>query len=626
MLGEWSGASIEPGGGKPDPDVWSPVEVPGRPAAFADAEAVAYRTEFDDPRDPDDRLAVLELQGLYAHARVWLNDQLIGSHETYFRPFRFSFDPEEHNELVVECRRPEDRFGGVHDTDLLPAADCVPGIWWGATVETHPGVYIYDLDARPRLVEGEAAIDVRATVEATEPVDDRLTFSLRPEGEFQSRGMMDRASVEARAGERTTVEHTIEVRDPSLWWPRELGPQHRYAVRAKLDDVTRSVTTGLCSITRGEGGLLVNGQRLPARGVNLLDATPEDVDDAIETNANFVRVHAHAASQDVYERCNEAGLLVWQDLPLTGPASFGVERGRDVASALLDSYDRHPCLAAFGVHDDPIELLDEPLGGGFLDRQRLRWRAWRTDYDHGPAETVAGELPDDRPVFPVVGSLGSAPDAATLYPGWDHGDASHIEWLCETYSLGDVVAEFGAGALGSDDPEELAGFDREKHDAHADGDSEESQRYQARVLKRVAEALRRREATMLAACALRDTGDAGMGILQRDGTPKRGRDALAAAYEPLQATLDDPTAGASSAVTVVNDTGEDHEGTLIWSTAGTADSGNGEDADSESAETEFAVEAHDTEPVTTVSIPGDADEVTLTLSVGDVVVENGYYL
>jgi len=614
MLGEWTGAAVEPGDGKPTPDVWTPVDVPGRPAAFAATDCVAYRTAFDDPRSGDDDRAVLELRGLYAHARVWLNDEMVGSHDEYVRPFRVSFEPEETNEVVVECRDPQDRFGGIHDTDLVPEEDSVPGIWWGADVETHPGTFIYDLEAHPRIREGEAEIEVRAVIETDEPLDDRLTLSLRPEGEFQARGMMDRASVEAGAGERVTVDHTIDVHDPSLWWPRELGPQHRYTVRAKLDDVSRSVTTGLCSIARGENGLLVNGERLPARGFNLLSATAEDVERAREANANIVRVHAHVAPTEVYEACNEAGLLLWQDLPLTGPGGFGVGRGQDVATAIARTYDCHPCLAAFTVHDDPVAGFDEPVGSGFLDRLRLRWRLWQTSYDRGPAENVAAELPDDLPVFPVAGPLGTAPDAATLYPGWDYGEPEDIDWVLDTYPVGDVVAEFGAGALGRDEPAELAGFDRAKHDAHVEGDHEDSQAYQARVLKRVTETLRRQDATMLAAYALRDTGDAGTGVLERDGTEKTGYRAALTSFEPVQAMLADPLAGVTTDVIVVNDTPEDVSGTVEW------DDGESDD------EIDAEVAAHTTETVGSAAISADSDSVSLALDLDDRVVENMYRL
>jgi hypothetical protein len=612
MLGEWSGASVEPGPERPEPDVWTPLDGLGSPPAFSGADAVAYRTQFDDPRSPADDRAVLELRGLYAHARVWLNDDLVGEHDAYFRPLRVTFEPAETNELVVECRAPEDRFGGRHDTDAVPADDAVPGIWWGADCEPLPGTAIVDLDATPHLVDGAAEIDVRAVVETDEPLDDRITFSLRPEGEFQSRGMMDRAAVEADAGERVVVEHTIEVRDPSLWWPAELGPQHRYTVRAKLNDDTATITTGLRSITRDEDGLLVNGERVRARGFVCDVATREDVDRALDANANLVRMHAHAPPHEVYEACSEAGLLVWQDLPLTGPGDFDVERGTEVAGDLLSAYGHHPCLGAVGIVDDPVEPFGDVLGSGALDRLRLRWRAWRTSYDHGPAETVAGEFPDDLPVFPVAGRLGCDPDAAHLYPGWHYGRASDVEWLCDRYDLDEVVGAFGAAALGSDEPADLAGFDRETHDVHVAGDDPAaSQRYQAQVTKRVAEALRRRQASIHAVDALRDTGDAGMGVLERDGTEKRAYEAVAAAFEPVQATLADPTPG-SSPVVVVNDTGERVSGTVT--------------VEGDDTELDVSVDAHETATAGDVSVPADADALTLALATETGTVANHYYI
>jgi beta-mannosidase len=612
MLGEWTGTSVESGAGKPEPDVWTPVEIPGRPQVFADADAAAYRSVFDDPRSGDEERAVVELQGLFAHARIWLNGDLVGEHDAYFRPFRHSFEPQERNELIVECRPPEDRFGGVHDTDLVTEADRIPGIWWDATVETHPGTYIYELDVHPRLVDGDAQIDVRAVVETDTDLDDRVTFSLRPEGEFQSRGMMDRAAVEADAGERTVVEHTIDVRDPSLWWPRGHGPQHRYAVRAKIGDATRSAVTGLCSVDRDADGLLVNGDRVPGRGVTLLSATPDDIDRAVEANATFVRMHAHAPDPAVYEACNEAGLLVWQDLPLTGSGAFDAERGRDLAATLDRTYGRHPSLFAYSVHDDPLDLFPNPLGSGTLDRLRMRWRTWRASYDRGPAESAAAGFPDDRLVFPVVGALGSGADAPTLYPGWDYGEADDVAWLLDTFEVGGVVGEFGAGAFGAVMPSDEPAFDRAKHDAHVDGGTDASQAYQARVLKRVAEALRRRDTPLFAAHTLRDAAQAGMGIVERDGDPKTGYEALRRAYEPVQATLVAPAPGDVTPLTVVNDGPDRVSGTVEWA------------AGDDGGEVEVGVDAHDTATPDSIPIPADAESATLSLSLPDRVVENTY--
>jgi hypothetical protein len=616
MLTEWRGAAVDPGGGKPTSTAWEAVAVPGRPDAFAGADCVAYRTTFPDPRDPDDAMATVELRGCYAHARVWLNDDLVAESDAYFEPICVPFEPDDENELVVECRAPEDRFGGIHDTDRVPDADAVPGIWWGADLSTHPESFVLDVSVTPRLVSGdEATIDAAVEVYAGETLDDRLTLTTRPAGERRGRGMMDRASVSAAAGERVTVEKSIEIRDPSLWWPADVGPQNRYEVRAKLDDDVATATTGIAAVREDGDAITVNGREVPVRGVTLQDGAIGDIERAREVNANLVRAHAHALPEAVYDACDEAGLLVWQDLPLVGPGLFDISRGEGLAERLAATYDHHPSLAAFGVHDEPTTTFADRLGSGVVDRLRFRWRTWRADYDRGPAEDVAAAFPDDRPVYPVVGEPGSDPDAAALYPGWDYGSAADLDWILDRFpALGDVVGEFGAGSLGQADPADESGFDRAKHDAVVLGDGvDASQAYQADVVGSVAESLRASGAPVVVANALRDTADAGMGVYATDGTEKVAASRLTRAFEPVQALLADSTRGESDVV-VVNDSVQSVSGTLSWTA--------GDDA----GETDVSVPAAGRTVATTVTVPSDASTAELTLTTDDRTVTNEYHL
>ncbi|MFC7045003.1 hydrolase [Halobacteriaceae archaeon GCM10025711] len=616
LLDGWEGAAVAAADGAepPSPDEWTPVELPGRPGRFAGEDAVAYRTRFADPRTGDDARALLELEGLYAHADVWLNGDHLGSHHAYFRPARFTVDPDEENELVVVCRRP-DRFGGVYETDEVPDDQAVPAIWWGARVEPKPAAFVADLTVSPDRSGDGARIVAALTVDAAEPVDERATFSLRPEG-FRGGGMMERARVQADAGERVTVEKAIEVRDPKRWWPRDDGPQSRYTVRAKMGDDAVEESTGLRTVSYTDDGLLVNGKRLRVRGFNLLpsDDPAADVERAVEANANFVRVHAHVPHPDLWAAADEAGLLVWQDMPLTGGERYDADRAAAIAEDLVAMASRHPSVGLYGVHDDPAAVTDD-LAGAWLAKTRLKWRAWRASGDGTTAATLAESFPETAAVFPVVGEPGTGAAAASLYPGWRFGDAADVDWLLDWQPhLGDVVAEFGAGALGSAEPSETAGFDEHVHAQHVpSGDVDASQAYQARVVKTVAERLRRNGTDALAAYALRDTADAGMGVLARDGDPKQAYDAVAQSFEPVQAVLHRPGTGTTD-VTVVNDTSDDVAGTLSWS------------AGDESGTADVSVAARASEQVATVPVPGGADAVDLTLSLADRTVTNRYHL
>ena len=627
MPSEWSGAAVDPGGGKPTSRDWQPVEVPGRPAAFADEDRVAYRTVFEDLRDPDDDLALLELRGLYANAEVWLNDDLVAERDAVFDPVSVPFEPEPENELVVECWAPEDRFGGIHDTDRIPEAQSVPGIWWDVELTTRPDPFVVDVDLSPRVTDKGAFVEASVELYTTDPLDDRITLTTRPAGESRGRGTMDRASVTAAAGERAVAEHDIEIIDPSLWWPRGSGRQHRYEVRAKLDGAVRTSTTGIAKIEQTEeGGLRVNGEDVPVRGVTLQDATVADVERAAEVNANLVRAHAHVLPESVYQTCDELGLLVWQDLPLTGPGVFDIARGQDLAERAVKTYAHHPSLAAMGIHDEPTATFADRVGSGMVDRLRFRWRVWRSDYDHGAVEEVAEAVPDGVAVYPVVGEPGTDPDAAALYPGWDYGSVDDLQWVRERYDLGSVVGEFGAGSLptgtgGDGDGEgersladDLAGFDTAKHDAVVGSDDPEASRaYQAELVRGIAERLRTDDSSVVVANALRDAGGGGMGVYTRDGSPKQAAESLTTAFEPVQAFLVGASPGECEVV-VVNDAPDSISGTVTWT------------ADDEGGETDVTVEAGARTVADTVSIPKSASTVDLRLQVGDASVENQYRL
>ncbi|SER57280.1 glycoside hydrolase family 2 protein [Natrinema salaciae] len=639
MTDEWTGGVVTDRGGDAPPTVaeWEPVSVPGRPAAFDDEGPIAYRTTFADPRADETERALLDLRGAYDRATVWMNGSRLATHEPYFVPARLEFDPRPENELIVLCERP-DSVAGIYGTDAVPDGVGTPGIWWDVAVESRPRTFLRRFEVRPRLETGTesdatgdaaasatnatadgagAGLDVTLEVDAGAAIDDAVTLSLRPEG-FRGGAAMERLPVEAAAGERTTLSKTISIEEPSLWWPREYGPQNRYSVRAKLGGDTVERTVGLRHVERDADGLLLNGRRVRARGFTRLPGGDprEDVRRAVDANATLLRARAHVPPPAFYEACDEAGILVWQDLPVSGP-DLPIDRGRELAAALDETYGRHPSLAMYGVQDQPADPYAEPLGDGLLAKLAVRYRAWRTAVDHGPAAAVADTVADELPVVPVTGPPGTDPDAAHLFPGWQYLAAADIDWLLETYpSLGELVGGFGAGSLAADnvEPAAIPGLGSGMLEGRAAG-AEESQREQARTLKTVAESLRRRECGVLAASTLRDTApDGGMGVHTAEGEPKRAAEAIAQSYEPVQAVLDGPAAPGTVGITLCNDTHEALEPIVGWRVGDTTEMER------------VSVGPLETTAVGTVRIPRGTERVDLEVAVDDTTIRNRYHL
>ena len=141
------------------------------------------------------------------------------------------------------------------------------------------------------------------------------------------------------SADQQSIEETI--REPRLWWPHGLGEHPLYEVRLDLtgtDGVIydsyqcriglRTVTVSTDANEYGsEFAITVNGVRIFTMGANYI---PEDnlltrvskerserlIGDCVRANFNCLRIWGGGYYPDdyFYDKCDEAGILVWQDL------------------------------------------------------------------------------------------------------------------------------------------------------------------------------------------------------------------------------------------------------------------------------------------------------------------------
>ncbi|EMA53348.1 MULTISPECIES: glycoside hydrolase family 2 [Halococcus] len=550
-LGEWEAAAVDPGEGPPTTDEWVAVDSL-RPSRFAGEHAVAYRTSFADPRDGAGR-ALLELHGLSPRGRVWLNGDFYGTHDTPFTPFRSVFEPADRNELLVECRTPENRLDDAGETS--PANEpTIPGVR-RASVEPTPENVITDLTIRHYDTDDGSGVNAIVTVDAGTDLRDRIELSLRS-ADTDGMSALSHVGVTADAGDRVTVRGQLTVRDPDRWWPRGFGAQNRYTVHAALDESERTATTGFQTVESRSDGIVVNGTRVPIRGLCVRSPTPETVERALAANATLVRPVGAVPPPAFYDAADEAGLLICQDVPLD-PGGLDVERPRRVARTLGGAYGHHPSLAGFGVRDDAarFESIDD-------EGDRYVLRATSGGDPAATATAAAEALPNDVPAF--------------VFPGFDAGPeevSSPTAWLLDGYA-------------GADDP-----LDAGTHTRYVVPGADADER-----AERAGHALER----------LRESGRPIVTALP-PATDDNDTDPIETAFAPVKAFLDESTPGETRAV-VVNDTPEPATGDLAW-TAGDADG---------ALSVEIGPLSRDT--VGEIDVPIEAHRVELSLSIDDHVV------
>ena len=277
----------------------------------------------------------------------------------------------------------------------------------------------------------------------------RLTATLRtevrgPGGELLA--ALDRQH--ALATGRNRVRWRLEVPNPRLWWPIGLGEQPLYDVavvveiEGELSDAKQR-RTGFRQVRAQNFRFSINGESLFLKGANVLptrrdlayasgEEVARDVELARQAGLNLLRAHAHVARPELYGAADEAGLLVWQDMPLHG-SYRGIRRQavRQAAKA-VDLLGHHPSIVLWCGHNEPFPA--GPTGPGWRPGRALRRLAAQAVPNPSRSlldESTRRALERADGSRPVVSSSGVLPHlaravASNLYFGWYHGSSRDL--------------------------------------------------------------------------------------------------------------------------------------------------------------------------------------------------------
>jgi beta-mannosidase len=465
-----------------DDDPWAPAEVPRLHGATSGNEAIWYRLRFPRPRHRQRTL--LRFEGAFLVANVWLNGRLLGSHYGYFAPFSFdisSFLLEE-NVLAVCIEAPVETdlaakrhlMGLFNDSDAKPYPSRelgrlgeqyvwhVPmGLWQPVLLEQVGHVVAEWMHCEPRLEQGDLA---RLTLRTRlRNLDGRIMT-----GELLIRVAADNfefgAPLEMRRAFRLNghdvqdLSVELALPDPQLWHPWAHGDAALYRAEVEITADERkssslSETFGIREVrlqTRAEGWTYaINGRPMFMRGANycsafFFDAAGEDllrsdVQLARQANMDMLRLNAHLEPPALYEAADRAGVLLWQDMPMTGSyihrsdarsLAFFREAVTAQAEEMVHLLFNRPSVITYAVHADPPWSRSQSwLGERHTEQLNL-------DVD----EEAAARLRSLDPSRPALAGAGD--QDLHCGHGWSHGHWRELGGLSPAF-----VSEVGAQAL-----------------------------------------------------------------------------------------------------------------------------------------------------------------------------------
>ena len=579
---------------------WEPISIPGHwrsvPAFAATDGPLFYRTSFEHPIASTGQRLWLTFDGLFYQGDVWLDGAYLGDTEGYFMPH--TFDVTEHlaartaHTLAVEvtCAPQTDRTAKRNFTGVFQHWDCLDpewnpgGIWRPVRLEATGAVRIRELRVLCREATSERAVVVlRANLETAEG----RTVTVR-----SSVGAVDHELTQPLAAGENHLEWTVTIDQPQLWWPWSLGsqPMHDVSVEVWVDDDLshrRAVRTGLRRVELRKWICSVNGERLYLKGSNhgptrmaLAEASAADIAGDVrlakDAGLDLLRVHVHVSRPELYDAADEAGLLLWQDLPLQWGYARGVRKQAvRQARAAVQTLGHHPSIAIWCGHNEPMALDIEPggeIGFGLASRAAAAQAlpTWNKSILDRSIKRALEQADGTRPVVAHSGVLPHPPQLdgtdSHLYFGWYWGDERDFPRMCASMPrLARFVTEFGAQAVpataGFCEPERWPDLDWERlGHRHAlqkrvfdnyvppaeyptfDEWRDATQRYQATVIKHHIETLRRIKYRPTGGFAQFCFAD-GMpavtwSVLGHDRQPKLGYAALSAACLPVIVVAD----------------------------------------------------------------------------------------
>jgi beta-glucuronidase len=281
-----------------------------------------YRRTFSFARRADERL-ILSFGAANYRANVYLNGKAVGAHEGGFTPFAFDV-----TDLVVDGEN-----NLVVKVDARLSATTIPtasidwenyaGLTRDVVLVRTPSTFIRDWEVR-LLDHTTRKTRLRAWIaDANGPVANKaVRFRLAELG-------LDATALTDATG---LAEAQVVAATASLWKP---GRPRLYTATISSGRDTITDRIGLRTVTVSGASVLLNGDPIFLKGVSAHEVSPRrpgrarGAEDAAalmrqlkDLNANFVRLAHYPHDVWTSRAADEAGLLVWAEIPVYWGLAF----------------------------------------------------------------------------------------------------------------------------------------------------------------------------------------------------------------------------------------------------------------------------------------------------------------
>ncbi len=321
------------------PHDWSIEDIPGTNSPF-DSSAIGgidagylvggtgwYRKSFVLPRNISGKQFILQFDGIYMNADIWLNDQHIGNHPYGYTTFRYDITgnllPGKKNILAVKVSN-EGR-----NSRWYSGSGIYRHVWLSVLEPVHLDPWQVFI-ATPQVDEKKAMVNIKTTVfNNSEKAEDVVLLS-RILDKAGNEVAKKESAQSVASGNNSEFIQEIELTSPTLWSP---GNPNLYTV---VSEISTFISKGKPELkdrleTRfgvrsmeinAKKGFLMNGIRLLLKGACMhhdngplgaaaVDRAEERRVELMKANGyNAIRCAHNPPSQAFLDACDRLGMLV----------------------------------------------------------------------------------------------------------------------------------------------------------------------------------------------------------------------------------------------------------------------------------------------------------------------------
>ena len=310
-----------------------------------------------------------QFDGVNSSCKVYWNGKKIAEHHGGYSTFRAEIkDIKEENILSVEVdNSPNEKvypqnadftfYGGIYrDVTLIG----VPEKHFDLEYYGSPSIMV-----TPEIKGKDAEIEIRTFIDDDD--DCEVRYEIIADGE-----------VVASAIGKEDDEVKIKLENVHLWDGRK--DPYLYTAKATLiykgEEVDEISTRFGCRTFEidPEKGFILNGREYPLRGVSRHQDRPEignallpehhkeDLDLILEVGATTIRLAHYQHSQVFYDLCDEAGLVLWAEIPyISKHMPDGYDNTVSQMKELIVQNYNHPSIVVWGLSNEiSIGGADDP--------------------------------------------------------------------------------------------------------------------------------------------------------------------------------------------------------------------------------------------------------------------------